>query len=171
MPSRTIAAQATLITLRQLASPLAFAGTSAPRWSNTHPSNREETDHDRLSTPVVKAWREIPVASPVYALDDAVAAKDWLARALIERIDFQTGIWHIRGESGYSIFRIYPYLTRGSPQPRVYQGIVLKVKGTLSVEELLTAIRRRTPAIKIDEYDVFGSDDVKIQSYSRPHNK
>ena len=171
MPFRTTAAQATLITLLQLASPLAYVGTSAPRQSNVHPSNREETDHDRLSTPVVKAWREIPLGNPVYALDDALAAEDWLARALIERIDFQTGIWHIRGERGYSIFRIYPYLTKGRPLPRVYQGIVLKVKGTPSVEELLTAIRRRTPTIKIDEYDVFGSDDVKIQRYSRPHNK
>jgi len=38
---------------------------------------------------VVKAWRDIPVGSPVYALDDAVRAKDRLQEALVQRIDFQ----------------------------------------------------------------------------------
>ena len=131
---------------------------------------REELDHVRLSTPVVKAWREIPIGSPVYALDDAVGAKDWLKRALIQHIEFQTGRWNIWIEPGYSVFRIYPYLSEGSPQPSVYQGIVLKVKGTLSVEDLLAAIRNRTPTIKIDEYYVFGADSVSIRRYSRPHD-
>jgi hypothetical protein len=130
-----------------------------------------ETDHVRLSTPVVKAWREIPVGSPVYALDDAVPSKDWLDRALIQYIDGQTGHWYIGLERGYSVFRIYPYLSDGSPQPTVYQGIVLKVKGTLSVKDLLTAVRNRTPAVVIDEYEVFGADGVGVQRYSRPHHR
>jgi Carboxypeptidase regulatory-like domain len=99
-----------------------------------------QPDYFRLFTPVVKAWREIPVGSPVYALDDAAGAKDWLERTWIQSIEFQTGIWSIRTEPGYSVFRIYPYLSKGSPQPSAYQGIVLKVKGTLSVEDLLAAI-------------------------------
>jgi hypothetical protein len=130
-----------------------------------------QPDHFRLSTPVVKAWREIPVGSPVFALDDAAQAKDWLERALIQPIEFQTGIWYIWIEPGYSVFRIYPYLSKGSPQPSAYQGIVLKVKGTLCVEDLLAAIRDRTPTIRIDEYDVFGADSVSLQRYSRPHDR
>jgi hypothetical protein len=138
---------------------------------NPAPSPKQEgTDHVRLSTPVVKAWREIPVESPVYALGDAVGAKDWLERTLIQHIEFQTGKWYIRIEPGYSVFRIYPYLSKGSPQPSVYQGIVLKVKGTLSTEDLLAAVRNRTPTIKIDEYDVFGADSVSVQRYSRTHD-
>lgn len=93
---------------------LAYATVSFAQ--NPAPSpKREETDHVRLSTPVVKAWREIPVGSPVYALDDAVGAKDWLERALIQHIEFQTGRWYIWIEPGYSVFRIYPYLSNGSP--------------------------------------------------------
>jgi len=57
-----------------------------------------------------------------------------------------------------------------SPPPRAYQGIYLKVKGTLSVENLLEAILNRNPTIKIDEYEVFGSDNVTVQRYSRPHD-
>jgi len=48
----------------------------------------KQTHYVRLST-VVKAWRDIPVGSPVYALDDAVRAKDRLQEALVQRIDFQ----------------------------------------------------------------------------------
>ena len=128
-----------------------------------------ESDHVRLSTPVVKAWSEIPVGSPVYALDDSVAAKDWLDRTVIQYIWFQTGIWNIWNESGYSVFRICPYISKGAPQPSVYQGMVLKVKGDLSVKDLLAAIRNRTPTITIDEYEVFGADGVDVQRYSRPH--
>lgn len=100
-----------------------------------------------------------------------MGVKDWLERALIQRIEFQTGLWYIWIEPGYSVFRIYPYLSKGSPQPSVYQGIVLKVKGTLSAEDLLAAIRNRTPTIKVDEYDVFGADGVSVQRYSRPHDE
>jgi len=149
---------------------LAYATVSFAQAAAPSPK-RQDTTHVRLSTPVVKAWREIPVGSPVYALDDAVGAKDWLERALIQHIEFQTGKWYIWMEPGYSVFRIYPYLSKGSPQPSVYQGIVLKVKGTLSIEDLLAAIRNRTPLIKIDEYDVFGSDSVSVQRYSRPHDE
>jgi hypothetical protein len=170
MRFRTIAAQTTLMAVLQLASPLAYVRTSASRQSKSHAPNQEETDHVRLSTPVVRDWREIHVGSPVYALDDAVATKDWLGRALIQRIDFQTGIWHIWIEPGYSVFRIYPYLSKSSPQPRVYQGIVLKVKGTLSVDDLVAAIRSRTPTVKIDEYDVFGAEPLPNRDSARFHS-
>lgn len=129
-----------------------------------------ESDHVRLSTPIVKAWRETLVGSPVCALDDAAGSKDWLERALIQPITFQTGKWHIWIEHGYSVFRIYPYLSGNSPQPSVYQGIVLKVKGTLSAEDLVAAIRKRTPTVRIDSYDIFGADNVGVQRYSRPHS-
>ncbi len=46
----------------------------------------------------------------------------------------------------------------------------LKVKGTLSVEDLSAAIRNRNPTIKIDEYDAFGLDGVGVRRYSRPHD-
>lgn len=130
-----------------------------------------QPDHLRLSTPVVKAWREIPVGSPVYALADTAQAKDWMDRAWIQSIKFQTGIWYIRIEPGYSVFRIYPYLSKQNSEPSVYQGIVLKVKGTLSVDELLAAIRNRTPTIRIVEYDVFGADSVSVQRYSPSHDR
>jgi hypothetical protein len=169
MRLHVIASQTALIVALQLASSLAYVRASTAQQPISRSPKRGETDHVRLSTPVVKAWREIPVGSPVYALDDAVGAKDWLERALIQHIEFQTGKWYIWIEPGYSVFRIYPYLSKGSPQPSAYQGIVLKVKGTLSVEDLLAAIRNRAPTIKIDEYDVFGDDSISVQKYSRPH--
>lgn len=170
MRFRAIAVQTALMAILQSMSPPGYAGASASRQSNSGAPKQEEMDHVRLSTPVVRAWREIRVGSPVYALDDAVTTKGWVARALIERIDVQTGRWHIWIEPGYSVFRIYPYLSKDNSQPRVYQGIVLKVKGVLSVDDLVGAIRGRTPTVKIDEYDVFGADDVSIQRYSRPHS-
>ncbi len=166
-----MASQTSLVLALQLATFLVFVPASAAQQPISPSPKRVETDHVRLSTPVVKAWRGIPVGCPVYALDDAVGTKDWLERALIDRIEFQSGIWHVWIEPGYSVFRIYPYLSKESPQPTVYQGIVLKVKGTLTVEDLLAAIRNRTPTIKIDEYDVFGADGVGIQRYSRPHEE
>jgi hypothetical protein len=156
-----------LLAVLQLVSSLAFAAASMAAQSVSTPPNLE-TDHVRLSTPVVKAWREIPVGSPVYALDDAAGAKGWLERALIQSIEVQTGKWYVWIEPGYSVFRIYPYLSKNSPQPSVYQGIVLKVNGTLSVDDLVAAIRNRTPTIKIDEYDVFGADGMSVQRHSRP---
>ena len=166
-----IASHAALIVALQLGFSVAYVQASTAQQPISTLPKREQTDHVRLSTPVVKAWRDIPVGSPVYALDDAVGAKDWLARALIQHIGVQTGIWHIWTEPGYSVFRIYPYLSKESAQPSVYQGIVLKVKGSLSVEDLLAAIRNRTPTIKIDEYDVFGAGSVSVQRYSRPHDR
>jgi hypothetical protein len=62
----------------------------------------------RLSTPVVTAWQQVPVGSPISALDDAAESKEWLTKSLFQRIDAQTGIWNILMEPGYSIFRIYP---------------------------------------------------------------
>jgi len=130
-----------------------------------------DSDYIRLSTPVVKAWEQIHVGSPVYALDDAAGTKGWLKLALIQRVDFQTGIWNILGEPGYSVFRIYPYQSKDSPQPCVYQGIVLKVNGVLTVDDLIAAIRSRTRTTKIDSYDVFGGDGVGVQRYSRTATK
>jgi len=170
MRFRVMASGITLIAAFQLASCVSCLSANAQQSSSPAPK-RQETDHVRLSTPVVKAWREIPVGSPVYALDDVVQTKDWLQHALVQPIEFQTGIWYIRIEPGYSVFRIYPYLSKDSPQTGPYQGVVLKVKGTLSVQEFLAAIRDRTPTVMIDEYDIFGADNVSIQRYSRPHEK
>ena len=162
--------QAALIIALQFASSVAFVRMSSAQQPSSRTPEQEETDHVRLSTPVVKAWREIPVGSPVYALDDAAGMKDWLERALIQRIEVQTGIWYVWIEPGFTVCRIYPYLSEKSPQPSVYQGICLKVNGTLSVKDLVAAIRNRTPTIKIDEYDVFGADRVSVQRHSRPHD-
>lgn len=166
-----IASRAALILALQVASSLTLAGPSAGQQPVSSSPAREETAHVRLSTPVVKAWREIPAGSPAYALDDAVRTRDWLDRALIQLIDFQTGLWYVWVERGYTVFRICPYLSKGSPRPSVYQGIVLKVNGTLSVKDLIAAIRNRTPTIVIDEYWVFGADGVDARRYSRPHDK
>jgi hypothetical protein len=171
MRFQATASHGTLIAVLQLAAVLTHAGASVAQQSSSRSPNRKEADHVRLSSPVVQAWREIQVGSPVYALDDAVGAKDWLERSMIQKIDEQTGEWYIWVETGYSVFRIYPYLSKGSPLPRVYQGIVLKVNGTLSVDDLLKSIRGRTTTIKIDEYDVFGADSVSVQRYSRPHDR
>lgn len=149
---------------------LAYSLASAAEQPTSQP-HKQETEHVRLSTPVVKAWRETPVGSPVYALDDAAGAKDWLERALVQHIQGRTGVWYIWNEPEYSVFRIYPYMAEDSPQPSVYQGIVLKVKGALSVQDLLKAIRHLTPAIMIDEFAVFGADGRDAQKYSRPHDK
>ena len=124
-------------------------------------------DHVALSTPIVKAWRDLAVGVPVYVLDDRAATKGWLDRALVQYVGFQTGIWHIHIEPGYSVFRIFPYLAEGDRQPRVYQGIVLKVAGHLSAAELIAAIRERKATVVIDEYDLFGKG-VSVQKYSRP---
>ena len=139
MRFQATASQGKLIAVLQLAAVLMHAGASVAQQSSSRSPNRKEADHVRLSSPVVQAWREIQVGSPVYALDDAVGAKDWLSK--------------------------------GSPQPRVYRGIVFKVNGTLSVDDLLKSIRGRTTTIKIDEYDVFGADSVSVQRYSRPHDR
>jgi hypothetical protein len=164
-----IGSQFALIAAFQLASGVASISASAQQSSPSQ-SKPQESDRIRLSTSVVKAWREIPVGSPVYALDDAVTAKDWLHQALIQRIDFQSGIWYIRIEPGYSVFRIYPYTSKTSLPPM--QGIVLKVNGTLSEDELIAAIQKRTAAVKVDEYDIFAADtSLNVQRYSRHHDK
>ncbi len=171
MRFHVIASQFALIAAFQLASCVASVSASAQQSSSSQP-HRQESDHARLSTPVIKAWREIPVGSPVYALDDAVGGRDWLQRALIQKIDSQTGIWHIWIEPGYSVFRIYPYASKTSPLPVAYQGIALKVNGALSEDDLIGAIQKRTATVKIDEYDVFAADtSLNVQRYSRNHDK
>jgi hypothetical protein len=161
------------ITVLRVALILAFQFASLTvgnaSWAQQLPpcKSKQDADYIRLSTPVVKAWEQIPVGSAVYALDDAAGTKDWLKRALIQRVDAQTGIWNIWMEPSYSVFRIYPYQSKNSPQPCVYQGIVLKVNGILTVDDLLAAVRNRTTTTKIDSYDVFGGDGVGVQRYSR----
>ena len=87
---------------------------------------------------------------------------------MIYRVDIQTGAWHILASDGYSVFMIYPYFPqRGAPQS-VYQGIVLKVNGTLTEYDLRAAIRKRTPTVKIDSYDVFGANGVSVKG-TRDH--
>ena len=171
MRSCVTASRFALIAGFQLVLCLACVSASAQQPSSS-PSKRQESDHARLGTPMLKAWREIPVGSPVYSLDDAVETKDWLSRALIQRIDFQTGIWYIHIEPGYTVFRIYPYVSKTSPMPLAYQGIVLKVNGTLSEDDLIAAIRHRTATVRIDEYDIFAADtSLNVQRYSRNHDK
>ena len=130
-----------------------------------------QSEHVGLSTPLVKAWREIPVNSPAYALGDASISKDWMEHSLIQHIESQTGIWHIWIEPGYSVFRIYPYLNEKDPPPSFYQGIVLKVKGNLSTRDLLAAIQSRDPNVSIDEYEIFGPSDLAVQRHSRAHHE
>jgi hypothetical protein len=165
MNLRIVLSRATLIVTLQFAL-LTSADSSLAQQLAPCKSVRD-ADYIRLSTPVVKAWGRIPVGSAAYALDDAAGNKDWLKRALIQRVDAQTGIWNIPMEPGYSVFRIYPYQSKDSPQPCVYQGIVLKVNGVLTIDNLLAAIRNRTTMTKIDSYDVFGGDGVGVQRYSR----
>jgi hypothetical protein len=165
MSLRTTVLGAALILALQLASLTSGSATLAQQLAPC--KSKQDADYTRLSTPVVKAWARIPVGSAVFALDDAAGTKDWLKRALIQRVDAQTGIWNILMEPGYSVFRIYPYQSKDSPQPCVYQGIVLKVNGVLTVDELLAAIRNRTTTTRIDSYDVFDADGVGVQRYSR----
>jgi hypothetical protein len=158
-----------LLTARAIILPLAlfaFAGSTLAQQSAPCKS-RNDADYIRLSSPVVKAWSQVPVGTPVYALGDVTGAKGWLDRAMVQRVDAQTGIWNILMEPGYSVFEIYPYLAVASSQPCVYQGIVVKVNGILTVGDLLTAIRNRTATTKIDSYDVFGSNGLSVQRYSR----
>jgi hypothetical protein len=164
MSLRLIVSLAALIVIQF--APFTFASASLAQQLAPCESN-EDVDYIRFSTPIVKAWEQIPVGSAVYALDDAAGTKHWLKRALVQRVDSQTGIWNILIEPGYSVFRIYPYQSKDSPQPCVYQGIVLKVNGDLTVDGLLAAIRLRTTTTKIDSYDVFGGDGLGIQRYSR----
>ena len=165
MRLRLIVSLAALIAILQFA-PCTFASASLAQQLAPCKS-KQDADYIRLSTPIVKAWEQVPMGSAVYVLDDVAGTKDWLKRTLIQRVDSQTGIWNILIEPGYSVFRIYPYQSKDSPQPCVYQGIVLKVNGDLAVDDLLAAIRQRTPTTKIDSYDVFGGDGVGIQRYSR----
>jgi hypothetical protein len=170
MRFRLIAPRFALIAAFQLA--LCVAGVSASgQQSSSATSKRQAADRVQLSTQVIKAWREIPVGSPVYALGDAAEQRDWLPQALIQEIDFQSGIWHIWIEPGYSVFRIYPYASKTSPWPVAYQGIVLKVNGRLSKRDLIAAIQSRSTSVMIDEYDVFAADtSLNIQRYSRNHD-
>src|SRR5262245_23004440 len=96
-----ISAHVAFILALQFASGYAYIEARAPQQSISLEPKPVETDHVRLSTPVVQAWRQIPVGSPVYVLDDVVRAKDWLERALIQNIQVQTGKWHIWIEPGY----------------------------------------------------------------------
>jgi hypothetical protein len=126
------------------------------------------SEYIRLSTPVVKAWRDLAVGSSVYTLDSVVQARDWLRWAEIDRVWLQTGAWNIVFERGYTVFSIYPYRSAHGPQTIAYQGIVVKVNGDLSVDDLLAAIRDRSQAVKIDEYNTFGASGLSVVRRSRP---
>jgi len=129
-------------------------------------SAAKDAEYLAHSTPIIKAWEKVPVGSPIFALDDAAGTKGWLDRATAQLVDFQSGIWNIDIERGYSVFRIYPDLSKDDTHC-VFQGIVVKVNGNLTVDDLLTAIRSRNSSIKIDSYDVFSGDSVGVQRYSR----
>lgn len=133
-------------------------------------SSSNPQDHVAQSTPIIYAWKDLPGGVPICNLDDRAATEGWLDRALIQHIGFQTGRWRIGIEPGYTVFRIYPFLAEGDSQPRVYQGIVLKVNGSLSVEQLLDAIRLRKTTVVLDEYALFG-DGISIQKHSRPSRR
>jgi len=121
-----------------------------------------------MSMPIVKAWRELKVGSPLYMLDDMAKDNAWLEHALIQRITVQTGIWFVELEDGYSVFRIYPYLSIGEPTPAFHQGIVLKIKGNKGISDIKDAIHKRMKSVVIDEFDVFGNG-ISIHRYSRKH--
>jgi hypothetical protein len=128
-------------------------------------------DHTSQSTPVLMAWREIPIGSPVYALDDAAGARDWLERSDVTLIDAQTGIWKIHYESGYTMFLISPYRAKKlphCPHPRRYQNIVIKVPGELSVADLFAAIRERNPGVTLDAYHVSGAEGLEMFRTAQP---
>jgi hypothetical protein len=72
----TIVLRATLILTFYSAS-LTITSASAAQQLKPCKSGGD-SDYIRLSTPVVKAWEQIPVGSPVYALDDAAGTKGWL---------------------------------------------------------------------------------------------
>jgi hypothetical protein len=137
--------------------------------SNQDAPNAGNSDHVQLSTPVLKGWRNLELETSVYTLTDLSPAKDWLEHAFIQPISTQMGIWHIWNEPGYTVFRIYPYISKGSPQPSIYQGIVLKVNGDMSVDGLVAAIRNRTSTVKIDEFEIYGGAGLNLQKYSRRH--
>jgi len=127
-------------------------------------------DHMALSPPVLRLWRDIPLGSPVYMLDDGIDARDWLERSDIWLVNVQGGFWRMRIEEGYTMFQISPYRARKlphCPHPRRYQSIVIKVPGELSVAGLLAAIRDRNPAVTLDSYHVSGDEELEMLRTSR----
>jgi hypothetical protein len=143
--------------------------TACTRDSKKYPVDR--TDHVTLSTPIVRAWRELSVGEPVHTLVDVTKSDRWLGHALVEAEWGHTGISRIELEAGYTIFRIYPYLAHREPLPRAFQGMVLKVRGQLSEYELITAIRKRDPSVAIDEFLVFGEDGETLRRSDRPRTR
>jgi len=63
-------------------------------------------------------------------------------------------------------------VSKTSLLPVAFQGIVLKVNGTLSEGDLIAAIQNRAATVRIDEYDIFAADtSLSVQRYSRHHDK
>ena len=121
------------------------------------PVRADHSDHVARSTPIVTAWRGLAPGDPVAKLDELARDPQWIEASLFQMIRRQTGAWNIQIDTGYTVFRVYPYLAENSPQPRVYQGIIVKVNGDgLSTEDLKRAIVSRDVAIRICEYDLFG---------------
>jgi len=153
-----------------LLSALAFQIASLLPWAFAQKvelcSSAKDAEYMAHSTPIIKAWEKVSVGSPISALDDAAATKGWLDQATVQLVDLQSGIWNIDIERGYSVFRIYPDLSKDDTHC-IFQGIVVKVNGNLTADDLLAAIKSRNSAVKIDSYDVFSGDSVGVQRYSR----
>ena len=158
---------ATIAVLVLVAPAFSTAANSA-RAARPKPGSQGRDGHVARATPIVRRWRNLAVGVPTQALDDAAHDPQWLQHALIQQIRSQTGLWRVRLEDGYTVFRIYPYLAKNAPQPSRYLGIVLKVNGDRSPDDLVHAIRRRDTAFRIDEYDLFGVGKWSIYRRSRP---
>jgi hypothetical protein len=117
------------------------------------PKYQEETAGPSPN-PVVRAWGEIEAGNAVFILDDKAGLGDWMAKSSLTRVTFQTGIHPISIEDGYSVFSIMVPPPAGSVPARTFRGIILKIKGDLTVKDLVAAIRGRNPALVIDEFEV-----------------
>jgi hypothetical protein len=133
---------------------------TAPKMQQNHsdissniPTSAKKTKEE-LSARVFKAWHELKIGMPVYALDDLANTPGWIDNAFIEKIWGQSGIWNIHIEEGHSLFRILLYLV-GEPEYRTLQGIHIKVNGEVSVEEFVASIKKRDSSLRIKEYELF----------------
>ncbi len=109
-------------------------------------------------TRIIRAWRKLALAAPVYSIDDLAATPGWLHDAELQVIRVQSGQWNIGIEPGFTVFRIYPYIGMQPPpdSPGAYECLILKVEGHLTVADLLTAIRERRRDVTIDAFALYG---------------
>lgn len=120
------------------------------------------------TTRIIRAWKKLELGAPVYTIDDLAATPGWLREADIQKVPFQTGVWNIWMKPGYTVYRIYPYISSQPTQdsPEAYECLVLKVKGDLSVEDLRHAIHERRRAVVVDSFSLSGVG-VEIFKHSR----